>query len=220
MDLGDHINAYCERHGSSWTAEPLNALSNAGFFYAAWRLWRHAGAGPPHLRGPQRSLAVLIGLVGGGSLAFHTLATVWAEILDVLFIGVFNVVFLVLFLRLVAHWPVGGAIAAGLGFVALDRGAGLVLPAGAFNGSLLYLPALTVLLALTITALVVAPVAGRRMGLAAAVFCGSLLARSLDQALCGLWPMGLHFVWHLLNAWVLFALATSLDPGRKGNSPG
>jgi hypothetical protein len=216
MDLGDHINAYCERHGFAWYAEPLNALSNAAFFYAGWRLWRNAAAAPPGLALPQRCLAVLIGLVGAGSLAFHTLATVGAGILDVLFIGIFNVVFLVLFLRIVAHWPVAGAVAAGIGFIALDRSAAMVLPPGAFNGSLLYLPALAVLLALTVYAGVVAPAAGRRMRVAAGVFCLSLLARSLDQALCAAWPLGLHFLWHLLNAWLLYTLAGTLGtPPRR-----
>ena len=214
MDLGDHLIAYCERHSADWTAEPLNALSNLAFFLAGWRLWRSAAASPPDRAAPQRCLAVLIGLVGAGSLAFHTLATVWAQILDVLFIGIFNLAFLILFLRHVARWPLVAALAAGVGFVALDRGAGAVLPATAMNGSVLYLPALAVLLVLTATARRVAPPAGARMTRACAVFCVSLTARSLDQALCASWPAGLHFVWHLLNAWVLYSLGRGLwDPG-------
>jgi len=213
MSLGDHVNNYCERHSAAWTAEPLNALSNLAFFYGAWRLWRNADTGPPRLARPQRLLAALLALVGAGSLVFHTLATVWGSILDVLFIGVFNVAYLMLFLRLVARWPVAAAVAGGLAFILLDRIGGAVLPADAINGSVMYLPALTVLGAITVYGWTVAPQAGRTMAVATGVFCVSLLARSLDQALCSSWPPGTHFMWHLLNAWVLYTLSRAMVLG-------
>jgi len=217
MNLGDAVNAYCERQGPQLWAEPLNALSNLAFFYGAWRLWRHAGAGSGAVARSQRWLAVLLGLVGAGSLVFHTVATVWGGILDVLFIGIFNVAYLMIFLRTIAGWPLAGAIAGGVAFVVLDRIAGAVLPASAFNGSLLYAPALLVLVTITAYAAVRAPVAGRAMAGAAAVFCVSLAARTADQALCPVWPLGTHFAWHLLNAWVLYALGRSLGADDKGS---
>jgi hypothetical protein len=219
MNLGDHVNAYCERQGPQWTAEPLNAVSNLAFFYWAWRLWRQADAGLPRLARPQRCLAALLALVGAGSLVFHTLATVWGSILDVLFIGVFNVTYLILFLRLVARWRIAWALGGGVAFVLLDRCAGALLPADAINGSVLYLPALAVLFALTAYGYALVPQAGRRMAVAAAVFCVSLLARTLDQTLCTSWPLGTHFIWHLLNGWVLYALSGAMVLGA-GAQPG
>jgi hypothetical protein len=213
MSLGDPVRAYCERQDAGWAAEPLNALSNLAFFYWAWRLWRAAGDDAAGWARPQRWLAALLALVGAGSLVFHTRATVWGSMLDVLFIGVFNVAYLMIFLRRVAGWPMAGVLAGGLGFVALDRVAGALLTADALNGSVLYAPALAVLLALTAFALRRAPPAGRRMAVAAAVFGVSLAARTADQALCGTWPYGTHFVWHLLNAWVLYALSRALVAG-------
>jgi hypothetical protein len=213
VSLGDAVNAYCERQGPQWYAEPLNALSNLAFFYWAWRLWRHADAQSARVARAQRWLAVLLALVGAGSLVFHTAATVWGSILDVLFIGIFNVAYLMIFLRLVADWPIRFAVAGGVAFVVLDRLAGAVLPAGAFNGSVLYAPALAVLMAITAYAARHAPAAGRPMAVAATVFCVSLLARTVDQSLCPYWPAGTHFVWHLLNAWVLYALARALAAG-------
>lgn len=210
MSLGDAVNAYCERQGPELWAEPLNALSNLAFLYGAWRLWRYARTGSGAVARGQRWLAVLLALVGAGSLAFHTTATVWGGILDVLFIGVFNVAYLMIFLRTVAAWPVPGAIAGGMAFVALDRSAGALLPADAFNGSLLYAPALAVLVIITAYAAVRAPAVGRAMAIAAAVFCVSLVARTADRALCPVWPLGTHFAWHLLNAWVLYALGRAL----------
>jgi hypothetical protein len=38
------------------------------------------------------------------------------------------------------------------------------------------------------------------------VFTVSLVFRTVDQAICGAFPLGTHFVWHVLNAAVLFVL--------------
>jgi hypothetical protein len=224
MNLSEPISAYCERLGPGLLAEPFNALSNFAFFYAAWRLYRVSADADAAIAARLRWLAALITLVGAGSLVFHTVATSWASVLDVVFIGVFNVAFLVIFLRTVADWPWSWSGAAGLAFIAFDRVVAMLVPGEAFNGSLLYLPATLVLIALTAYALAVARPAGRMMAGAAMAFALSILLRSLDRALCPVWPWGTHFAWHLINAWVLYRLSVALllaaqSPGR-GADPG
>ncbi len=210
MNSTQDLYAYCERQGPGLGAEPLNAISNLAFFFWAWRLWIESRAQPDALGAKLRWLALLLGLVGAGSLAYHTLATPWAGILDVLFIGVFNVSYLIIFLQALAGWTRAWTWVCGAAFVACDRVCAIFLPQDAFNGSVLYLPAVLVLLALTAYARVRAPAAGRAMSQAAAVFCVSLLARTLDQQLCSSWHWGTHFAWHLLNAWVLYRLSQAL----------
>lgn len=213
MSLGDHLVLYCERHGPALDAEPLNALSNLAFFYYAWKLWAGADRSLPAVG--LGWLAALIALVGAGSLAFHTFATAWAHILDLAFIGIFNVVYLILFLRKVPRWPGGRVFAAAAGFLLLDRLAATFGLAARLQGSGTYLPAVAVLLALTAYALRLEPRAGRMMAGAAAVFLVSLTARTVDQAICSLWPWGTHFVWHVLNAWVLYRLSLALQLGTR-----
>ena len=121
MDLSEHINAYCERQAPEFYAEPLNAISNLAFFYWAWKLWTEIDPRKPCLKARLRWLAGLIAFVGVGSLAFHTFATGWASVLDVLFIGVFNVSYVIIFLRVVPRWPRHWAFAGGAGFVLLRR---------------------------------------------------------------------------------------------------
>lgn len=210
MDLSAPLLLYCERPGPGLWAEPLNALSNLGFFWFAWKLWSESHAGEVQLASRLRVLAALIVLVGVASLTFHTLATRWANILDVVFISIFNVAYLVLFLRVIAQWSRARALAAAAGFVLLDRAGAALMPDGLLNGSGFYLPALATLAALTAYALRVAPATGRMMLGAALVFLVSLGARTLDLSLCKVWPWGTHFVWHLLNAWVLYRLARAL----------
>lgn len=211
MGWTDQVDAYCERLGPGPLAEPLNALSNLGFFVAAWGLWRRAEGAAPG----QRGLALLVALVGAGSLSFHSLATRWAGVLDVAFIGLFELAFLMLFLRSVARWPGAGVAAAGLGFLVLDRTAAALIPADRYNGSVLYLPAVVVLLTLTTYARRIAPEAGRRMTRASGVFAVSLAARTADLALCPVWPWGTHCVWHLLNAWILYQLGQAIAPAPR-----
>jgi len=210
VNLTEQIFDYCERQGPELYAEPLNAISNVAFFYWASKLWREADRCKPYLTAQLRWLAALIALVGVGSLAFHTIATAWASILDVLFIGVFNASYLIIFLRVVPQWPRRWAFAGGAAFVIIDRVAATQLPSDAFNGSVLYLPAVFVLIAITVYAWALAPEVGRMMAGALAVFAVSLLARTVDQALCPSWSWGTHFVWHLLNAWVLYQLSRAV----------
>jgi antibiotic biosynthesis monooxygenase (ABM) superfamily enzyme len=44
----------------------------------------------------------------------------------------------------------------------------------------------------------------------AGVFAVSLTFRTLDQPLCVAWPLGTHWLWHLLNAVVLARLMRTL----------
>jgi len=49
----------------------------------------------------------------------------------------------------------------------------------------------------------------------AAVFLVSIAFRSIDNAVCPVLPLGTHFLWHCLNACVLYLLlcAAMADPG-------
>ncbi len=78
--------------------EPLNTLSNAAFFIAAWLVARDAR----RLGAMRADLAVLVALtaiVGIGSTAFHMLATTWANWLDLVPILAFQLAFLWIYAR-------------------------------------------------------------------------------------------------------------------------
>jgi hypothetical protein len=77
----------------------------------------------------------------------------------------------------------------------------------------MYLPPLLVLAMLILAGRKRASSASWMMLQAAALFTLSLTARTLDQPLCPVWPAGLHFVWHLLNALVLLRLIQALQAG-------
>ena len=151
-------------------------------------------------------------LIGAGSFLFHTFATVWAGWLDQIFILAFIYVFLARFLSRVAgwRWP---AVALGLaGYWLLSQAVTWPFPRGALNGSYSYLPALLALAGLASWAWRLKHPAGSRLAIAAGVFMVSLSLRTVDPSQCAAWPLGTHFLWHCLNAVVLYLAATALAP--------
>ena len=48
------------------------------------------------------------------------------------------------------------------------------------------------------------------MTVAAGLFALSVMLRTLDRSLCGGFPLGTLFLWHLLNAVLLYLLLTGL----------
>jgi hypothetical protein len=222
MDLHRAIDIYCERTDASFWAEPVNALTNAAFLVAAalaWRRWRAAGGRD----WPALALICLVATIGVGSFLFHTFATTWALLADVIPIQVFMLAMFGVMLKRLAGWPAWAAVLGAGGFLAAGLGAprlaDLLLQhreAGALFG---YGVGLLAMLVLGGAGLRMADSARRRAGQlilsAAAVFTASLTFRTIDGDVCSLLPLGTHFLWHILNAVTLaLLLFAAIDLGR------
>jgi hypothetical protein len=209
------VDLYCERSSDAFWAEPLNALTNAAFplaAFAAWWLARRASVS-------NRTIGALIAItfaIGIGSFLFHTLATAGAAILDVAPIALFMLLYLWLALRRFVGLLRPATVAWLVLFLLLPVVLGRLLPPGFLSGGIGYLPALLAMLA------VGAVLAARRYAAAGLVlaaggtFLVSLAFRTIDLPACGAWPEGTHFLWHVLNAVVLYLLlrAAILDRQR------
>ncbi|MFD1149728.1 hypothetical protein [Saccharothrix hoggarensis] len=207
------VDAYCERLAPGLWAEPLNAVSNAAFLVAAALLWwRHRPR-----TGDLRALPVLLALVGLGSLSFHTVADTVTNWLDIGFIAVYVIWYLIVFARhhLDARWAL--AWLAAPAFVVL---AVAVAPLGAMipGGSGIYLAPFLSLLVVTVIA-AVRRLPWHDLAAAAGVFVVSVTLRTLDQPLCGVWPSGTHYAWHVLNAVVLFLVARQVIRRQRAADP-
>lgn len=201
---------YCERIGDHLWGEPWNAVTNGAFLlaaFAAFLLWRRAGGRDR----PALVLILLVAAIGIGSFLFHTMPQPWTLAADVVPIQLFAFSYfglaLTRFVRL-------GWVATGLGtlaFVAfalsLSWGLAPVLPPGlrgsaGYGAFLLGLAGMAGMLwrrqGFTNTA--------RLIALAGLVFALSLTFRTLDRPLCDVIPPGTHWLWHLLNATVLYLL--------------
>lgn len=213
------IDAYCERHSHVFWAEPLNALTNAAFLVAALCAilpWWRRDAWPRWQGGV---LIGLIAVIGVGSFLFHTFANRWSLLADVVPIAVFILVYFALAMRryFSAAWL--WAIMATIGFQLAAAGAGaawasVVAARGSdpLNGSFGYMPALAAMLIMgaLLSRRPASVRSGRALLLGAAVFAASLTFRTLDNAACSVVPMGTHFMWHCLNAVLLYLLCVAL----------
>jgi hypothetical protein len=215
----DQVNCYCERAmNPDFWAEPLNAMSNLAFLFAACVAYADLRAAAPECG--RRAIIGLIMLmmgVGAGSFLFHTYATVWSRLADIVPIAVFVTAYIVVALNWFLGTPVWAAAVFSAVTVAIT--VAMFLFGAALNGSLAYAPAL---LALVIVGTILH---WRKHGAtdwvlsAFCIFAVSLSFRTIDG-----WPeaaplgcmvrqmgetsvaLGTHALWHVLNAVTLYLL--------------
>lgn len=209
------VNIYCERTDASFWSEPINALTNLAFFIAAGLLWSRTQG-----HGAVRLLAILIGLIGLGSFLFHTFGNRLTGLLDVFFIAVFIMAFAYLLPRV--SWQHTRLRALGVMLLAISFIAGATalisnwraaldwLPPGMYLGAWLVLLMYAALTRRLESSATVGDSASRFLWFAASLFAVSMTARQLDMPLC-LSTGGLHWLWHLFNAGVLWACARAIQ---------
>ena len=203
----DSVDLYCERVGEGFWAEPINALTNIGFFIASWGVWRLSRRSSTLSPGIWLLIATAVA-IGSGSFVFHTIATNWARVLDVLPILIFQSLFLWLYGRRIIGLtrPTSGLLLAGFLAAAI---LGRQFPA-ILHGSLIYAPALLTILGLGLYH--ARTMANARFDLlgAAGVLTVSLFFRTIDNAVCTAFPYGTHFLWHLGNGLVVYLAVRAL----------
>lgn len=214
------VDNYCERIDPGFWAEPLNALTNGAFIFAAvyaFLLWRQKDQDWPGLW-----LIAVTTIIGVGSFLFHTFADRWSLLADVLPIAVFIYSYFWLAMRRYLHIGPMAAVAATLLFAVFNLSFSRLwlglFPGVTFNGSLGYLPVPAALLTVGLACRTRnMPKAGRALLWAAGLLVLSLVFRSIDDAVCSRWSMGTHFLWHMLNGLVLGILmsAAIAHPPRK-----
>ncbi len=216
MAWNDKIFSYCERGADpSFWAEPMNALSNGAFILAAFIalvLWSRAPA--PNRRFVDLVLILLVFVIGTGSFLFHTYATRWAALADVLPITIFMLAYVGYTFRRFMGLPwIISILGVGLFYLVLWQ-VGEMRCDGVrcLNGSAGYLPAFVVLLLSGLALLIMRHRAALSLISAGLIFALSLTFRTFDKDWCheimSLYggPLGTHFIWHILNALLLFIL--------------
>ncbi len=218
------IDSYCERIDPGFWAEPVNAVTNLAFLIGALVAWRAALAHGRSDDWAVRALVLILTAIGVGSFLFHTFANRWSVMTDVipimLFILVYLYVILVRYLGL-PRWAGGVGI---LLFFPVSAGISAVLTplVGTLNGSMGYVPTLILMAAFAALLHARGHPAGRGIAIAAGLLFASLTFRTLDDqsaALCEAFPLGTHFMWHVLNGtllgWLIVVLARHGAPSER-----
>lgn len=204
MDWTEQIDIYCERLDFSFWAEPVNALTNLAFIIAAVIMWRRV-EGLVLGRVWARVLSAILFAIGCGSFLFHTFATQWAAASDVIPILIFSLTYIYVANRFFWRMP---AWLAGLGTLAYFPYSNLVSTVArdlvpALGGTADYVPLPILIFLFGLGLLRRAPATGRGLLFGAGILVISMTARTIDIPLCANWPLGTHFLWHILNAVML-----------------
>ncbi|MEM9635719.1 MAG: ceramidase domain-containing protein [Pseudomonadota bacterium] len=214
MALTDQFNNYCERLGPEFWSEPLNAVTNAAFLLAAlaaFAIWRRKT--PDDF--PALLLIAIVFATGVGSFLFHTFATRWALLADVIPIALFIHIYLFFALKRFLELPWWGALGIVIAFIAATPFiAEAVEPIAASSAG--YVPALLAIFVVGALYSRKNQKLGAQVLLTGLVFTASVTFRTLDDPLCGQIEIGTHFLWHILNSIVLFALLRVLILQRAG----
>jgi len=212
------VNNYCERTGFGFWSEPVNAMTNAAFLVAALWLWRRSQGVPL-----ARALCVILFAIGIGSFLFHTTATRWAGLADTLPILLFILTYILAVNLHVWRWRWW---VAALGTLAFVPYAAAVTPVFA---ALPFFAVSSVYWAVPLLISVYAALLWRRhrrtargLAIGAANLCASLVFRSVDGGVCSAFPLGTHFMWHILNAvmlgWMIAVYVRHMTQGGGGKA--
>ncbi|MBV6659092.1 MAG: ceramidase domain-containing protein [Devosiaceae bacterium] len=199
--------------GPGFWEEPLNAITNGAFLIAAGLL----ALGLRNSRDmPSWVLVGLLTAIGIGSFLFHTFATQWAALADVVPIIAFIVAAIVIALRRRFDLPWQAAALGGAGFLlAAPMVLGTPLATLIPNGSASYVPPLIVLVAIALGLAAQRSTYAWYFLAASGVFVVSLTLRTIDPTVCDAIPIGTHFGWHVLNAVTLYLIVRGLAPQQQ-----
>ena len=195
----DAVDGYCERLTPGYWAEPVNAVTNLAFVVAAAVMWRRT-AGLPLAR----AMVLVLAVIGVGSYLFHTHANRVTGVMDVIPIVAFILLYVFAasrdFLRL-TPWRAGLATVAFLPYAAATVPLWSMVPGLGSSAGYAPVPVLILVYAWLLRRR--APATAQGLAAGAGLLVLSLVFRTLDEPLCAVWPMGTHFLWHLLNAVML-----------------
>jgi hypothetical protein len=206
MDWTAQVDGYCERLEPGLWAEPWNALTNLAFLVAALWVWRRSAGVMP-----VRVLAAILFVIGIGSGLFHTFATRWAGVADVLPILGYILAYIYFANRYFWGWS---PLWSGVGTAGFVPYAAATVPLFALvpglGSSAGYAPVPLLIFVYAFLLRARLPGVARGLAIGAAILCLSILFRSLDDPLCSAFPLGTHVFWHLLNAVMLGWMAEVL----------
>ena len=207
-----HKYGVCERTEPGIWAEPLNVSSSFSFFIAAIMLLRFYLNNKEITSKWILDIHILTGtliLIGAASVVFHMAPSYYTELADIIFIVLFiNVYFFSVMVR------IAGVQGASLFVVYMAfLGSTHILVdqfPNAMNDSIGYLSTMFTLIFIAFYLNIRRRPAARAFLIAAMIGVLSLFFRVIDNEICGSFKYGTHFIWHILNAVLIYILLKQL----------
>ncbi len=206
---------YCESASFSFIAQPVNTLSNLGFFLAAYLIWKQRD----HYRltaSFECQMAVLICLIGVGSCLWHVTQADWGLWADMLPIFIFLMIYQFTFHTMMLGWSALASLTAVVALLATMGLASLVANDLFLQKSNSFIPvALWLLLAAQLLPQHKRRRAATCLNLAGACMLGAIAFRIFDIPGCGFIAFGTHWIWHLLAAATIYLAMQALRVTRE-----
>ncbi len=203
-----YLDSYCERAGdAALFAEPINAITNLFFILAAIAAARAILRLPPAYLRSRLDLWLLTAAlfcIGVGSGLWHLLPNGTTVLMDVIPITLFIHIYLIAAMRHLLNFSWVRIGIWWLLYVGVTILAQITLSPDLLNGTIMYIPTYLTLMVLTTTVWSRDHEAGRAFLAMLGLWTLSLTFRTLDTNLCAALPIGTHFLWHTLNAWMLY----------------
>ncbi len=210
-----YIDNYCERQKQpDWLAEPLNLITNICFVIGAvmvlrmLRFYRQITKANWDIL----LLTFTLAVIGFGSAAYHSMPSHTTLLMDVLPITLFIHIYLVSFFVRVVGMKIIYAIMVLIAFFAAGQYFSAHFSPDTLNGTIMYVPTYLMLIVMVLILCFVkqSPLYLHLIN-TAVIWTFSLAFRTMDMDICSHTShVGTHFLWHILNAVVLYRMLVLL----------
>lgn len=211
--MNSFLDHYCERVTAVTWDEPFNTFSNLAFLVAAFFIYQKASSTLPRAEKPFADIWILVILVfaiGIGSATWHILAERWSLWADRLPILVFISLYLLSCLVRILNFPMAKAFAVFFAYHLFNAVVLAAFPAATLNGSLFYIPTAVFLFGITLLLWLEMHPVKHFFTTGSILFLIAIVFRTIDLSLCSLFPVGTHFIWHLLVAITIYVLMSAI----------
>ncbi len=198
-----YVDFFCERTRAGFFDEPLNLISNLPLIWVAFVIQRNIKEAKITDK-TISFLRILVYVIILGSFAFHSTAMQWGRFLDLVPIALFYLIHAYVVARRIlrlSRWSIFLQVLTFCLVAVLYRR--YIEP----DGNLLY-PPFSGAIALSVIHAVLCFRKGVPCAYMIAVLgllaCLGFLLMKLDIALCDLIPIGLHWLWHIVAAVILY----------------
>jgi len=191
------IVEYCERLGNSIFSEPINLFSNLAFLFSAYLIFKlfkkHKKVDAEYW-----ILFWLVISIGLGSALWHSFRTPLAHAFDAIPIYLFLLTYLYLFLKNLLDSK-GKSVVIVITYLFLQIGVSILFPE-VFNGSIRHIVNALFFVALSLWIYIKAKGLNLNFILALLAYMLGIVFRTTDNKICIIFPVGTHFLWHILTA--------------------
>jgi hypothetical protein len=207
-----HWYGVCERSGHGMLAEPLNLISSFMFMAVAVSIYRYYKSNEDvqnHKIWDIHALTFITFLIGFNSVVFHAFPNPTTELADTITIVFFIILYFWSVLFRIGKCTKFQAAICFTAFVGFSHILVHQFPR-ALNDSIGYLSSMIALIMIAVHLHLRARPSSSHFMFAAVIGVTSLFCRAIDREVCEMFGGGTHFLWHTLNAALLYILLKQL----------